>query len=214
MATKAVDVTGTKIESTPSPSFTTLLVIAVVGCAAAVMLVVLAFTSDHLVDPGVRAALGMWISIPYIAAGLIAWSRRPDSRFGLLMIVAGFGTILSLLTWANSVVLYSIGQAFDFVPPVLLIHLILTFPTGRLERPLERWIVTAGYFLGVGLALIRLILGGVDPHLVPSRLRSRGGPRRRAHHPPGFERALCGRYRCPRSGDVNAAVPCGSGLLC
>ena len=163
MATKAVDVTGTEIESTPSPSFTTLLVIAVVGCAAAVMLVVLAFTSDHLVDPGVRAALGMWISIPYIAAGLIAWSRRPDSRFGLLMIVAGFGTILSLLTWANSVVLYSIGQAFDFVPPVLLIHLILTFPTGRLERPLERWIVTAAYFLGVGLALIRLMLGGVDP---------------------------------------------------
>ena len=163
MATKAVDVTGTEIESTPPPSFTTLLVIAAVGCAAAVMLVVLAFTSDHLVDPGVRAALGMWISIPYIAAGLIAWSRRPDSRFGLLMIVAGFGTILSLLTWANSVVLYSIGQAFDFVPPVLLIHLILTFPTGRLERPLERWIVTAGYFLGVGLALIRLMLGGVDP---------------------------------------------------
>ena len=117
--------------------------VAVAGCAAAVILVVLAFSSDQLVDPGVRAALGIWITLPYIAAGLIAWWRRPDSRFGLLMIVAGFGTFLNLLTWANSVFLYSIGQAFDFLPPVLLIHLILAFPTGRLERRLEHWIVGA-----------------------------------------------------------------------
>jgi signal transduction histidine kinase len=163
MATTAVDAAATEVELRPSPSFATLLVIAVAGCAAAVILAVLAFSSDHLVDPGVRAALGIWITIPYIAAGLIAWWRRPDSRFGLLMIVAGFGTFLSLFTWANSVFLYTIGQAFDFVPPVLLIHLTLAFPSGRLERALERSVVAAAYVLGIGFALVRMMLGGVEP---------------------------------------------------
>ena len=163
MATMAADAMGTDTEIRDPPSSATLLVVAVAGVAAAAISVFLAFASDHLDDPAVRAMLGIWITIPYIAAGLIAWWRRPDSRFGLLMIVAGFGTFLNLLTWANSIVLYSIGHAFDFVPPVLLIHLILTFPTGRLERALERWIVAAAYFLGVGLALVRLMLGGVDP---------------------------------------------------
>ena len=163
MATTAADAMGTDTETSFSRSVATLLVIATAGCVAAVTLVVLAFTSDHLTDPGVRAALGIWITIPYIGAGLIAWWRRPDSRFGLLMIVAGFGTFLNLFVWANSIVLYTIGQAFDFLPPVLLIHLILAFPSGRLERAPERSVVVAAYVLGVGFALVRLMLGGVDP---------------------------------------------------
>jgi signal transduction histidine kinase len=163
MATTAVDAPGTEVELRPSPSVTTLLVIAVAGFAAAVILAVLAFSSDHLVDPGVRAALGIWITVPYIAAGLIAWWRRPDSRFGLLMIVAGFGTFLSLFIWANSLFAYTIGQAFDFVPPVLLIHLTLAFPSGRLERALERSAVAGAYVLGIGFALVRMMLGGVEP---------------------------------------------------
>jgi len=163
MATMAADAMGTDTEIRDPPSSATLLVVALAGAAAAAISVFLAFASDHLDDPAVRALLGIWITTPYIAAGLIAWWRRPDSRFGLLMIVAGFATFLNLLTWANSLVLYSIGHAFDFLPPVLLIHLILTFPTGRLEQALERWIVAAAYVLGVGLALVRLMLGGVEP---------------------------------------------------
>jgi signal transduction histidine kinase len=163
MATTAADAMGTDTEIRDPPSLATLLVVAVAGAAAAGILVFLAFGSDHLDDPAVRAILGIWITIPYIAAGLLAWWRRPDSRFGLLMIVAGFGTLLSVFTWANSIVLYTVGQAFDFLPPVLLIHLILAFPSGRLERTLERSVVVAAYVLGVGFALVRLMLGGVDP---------------------------------------------------
>ena len=49
-----------------------------------------ALTNDGVT--GVQVALLEWISIPYIAAGLVAWWRRPDSRLGLLMIVGGFAT--------------------------------------------------------------------------------------------------------------------------
>jgi hypothetical protein len=146
MATTAAHATGMETQVRHSPSLALLLAIAIAGCVAAVILAVLAFSSDHLDDPGVRAALGIWITIPYIAAGLIAWWRRPDSRFGLLMIVAGFGTFLSLFIWANSVFLYTIGLAFDFVPPVLLIHLTLAFPSGRLEEAPGTKVSAAGRF--------------------------------------------------------------------
>ena len=38
----------------------------------------------------VQIALLVWISVPYVLAGLVAWWRRPDSRLGVLMIAGGF----------------------------------------------------------------------------------------------------------------------------
>ena len=69
----------------------------------------------------------------YVLCGLVAWSRRPASRFGPLMIAAGFANFLSTLSWTTNDVSFTIGQALDFVPPVLFLHVFLAFPTGRLE---------------------------------------------------------------------------------
>ena len=41
-----------------------------------------------------------WATLPFIFAGLVAWRRRPDTRFGPLMIAAGFATPLTTLQWA------------------------------------------------------------------------------------------------------------------
>lgn len=163
MATKAADAMGTETLIRDPPSAATLLLIAIAGAGAAGVLVLLAFDSDHLEDPAVRAILGIWITIPYIGAGLLAWWRRPDSRFGLLMIFAGFGIFLSVFSWANSIALYTVGQAFDFLPAALLIHLTLAFPSGRLERPPEQLVVVAAYIVGGGFVIARMMLGGVDP---------------------------------------------------
>ena len=65
------------------------------GLAAAVAAFALALTSDHVPEPGLQAALVDWITVPYILGGLVAWSRRPDSRFGPLMIAAGFAMFVS-----------------------------------------------------------------------------------------------------------------------
>ena len=91
-------------------------------------------------EPAVRAALNAWVVLPYVLAGLVAWWRRPDSRFGLLMVAAGFAMFLSSLSTGNSAVLYTIGIVFDLLPAVLFLHVFLAFPSGRLERLLsERW---------------------------------------------------------------------------
>jgi signal transduction histidine kinase len=143
-----------------------LLAIAFGGCVGAYFLVVSALTSDYLSEPGVRAAFADWVVLSYIFAGLIAWWRRPESRFGPLMIAAGFGTFLSLLGWSNNEVLHTIGQTLNFLPPILFLHVFLAFPTGRLERSSERAIVAAAYVSGIGLGFVRMLLGGFGPESV------------------------------------------------
>jgi signal transduction histidine kinase len=142
----------------PRPSL--LWAIAIAGCAAAALSVWLAFASDHVAEPGLQASLLDWITLPYILAGLIAWWRRPDSRFGPLMIAAGFAMFLSSLQWANEAVPYTIGLAFDLVPAALFLHVFLAFPSGRLRRHLERVAVAAAYSAAVGLQLVKMLLGG------------------------------------------------------
>ena len=85
-----------------APRLSLLWAIALAGVAAAAGSVALALTSDHVAEPGLQAVLLVWMTLPYILAGVIAWWRRPDSRFGPLMIAAGFVTFLSTLSWSNA----------------------------------------------------------------------------------------------------------------
>jgi signal transduction histidine kinase len=144
-----------------APNTFVLWAIALAGCAAAACSVWLAFASDHVAEPGLQAALIDWITLPYILAGAVARWRRPDSRFGPLMIAAGFATFLSSLQWANEGFLYTVGLAFDLLPAALFLHVFLAFPSGRLQRRLERIAVAAAYSAAVGLQLVKMLLGGV-----------------------------------------------------
>jgi hypothetical protein len=136
--------------------------IALAGCAAAAASVARALTSDHVPEPGLQAALLDWITLPYILGGLIAWSRRPDSRFGPLMVVAGFAMFASSFQWTSAPLPYTIGLAFDLLPPALFIHVFLAFPSGRLERRMARVVVAAAYSAAIALQFVKMALGGVD----------------------------------------------------
>ena len=145
------------------PGTPLLLALAVAGCAAAAGTTALAFASDHLEQPGLRAGLLVWVALPFILAGLIAWWRRPQSRFGPLMVAAGFSILLSSLQWSNSALPYTVGLIFDLIPVVLFLHVYLAFPTGRLERLGERALVAAAYFVAVGLQFAKALLGAGGP---------------------------------------------------
>jgi signal transduction histidine kinase len=137
--------------------------LAIAGCLAAAATFALAYGSDHVDEPGLRAGLVVWIVVPYVGAGLIAWWRRPESRFGPLMVAAGFGMFLSSLQWANSALPYTIGLTFDLLVAVLFLHVFLAFPSGRLEGRPEQVLVAAGYFAGIGLQLVKMLLAGAYP---------------------------------------------------
>ncbi|HEY2603513.1 MAG TPA: hypothetical protein VGI67_18295, partial [Thermoleophilaceae bacterium] len=132
------------------------------GCAAAVVTFALASANDDMGQAGLQAALLNWITLPYILAGTVAWARRPDSRFGPLMVAAGFAMFLSSLQWSSASFPYTIGLAFDLLPAAVLLHLFLAFPSGRLEHAAERGLVGAAYFAAVGLQLTKMLLGGEE----------------------------------------------------
>jgi signal transduction histidine kinase len=162
MAVAAEVMAGTGSRVAPGPR--ALRVIAAVGIAAAAASVVLALTSDHVSNPVVQSGLIDWITLPYILSGVIAWWRRPQSRLGPLMVAAGFATFLSTLQWTSTDVPFTVGQTLDLVPVALFLHVFLAFPSGRLERRFERWLVATTYAIAIGLELVGMVIGGFGPH--------------------------------------------------
>ena len=142
--------------------------IGLIGCGVAAFSFVDAFHSEtvsaELGEPLVVAMLVNWNTAAYVLCGLVAWSRRPASRFGPLLIAAGFANFLSTLSWTTNDLSYTIGQALDFLPPVLFLHVFLAFPTGRLHGRVERAIVAAGYVVAISFELVRMAAGSFGPN--------------------------------------------------
>jgi signal transduction histidine kinase len=139
-------------------------VVAVVlaGALAAAGAVLFAHSTGDLDRAGLRAAMVDWIIVPYVVGGLIAWRRRPESRFGPLLIVAGFAMAATTLQWSANNLVFTIGQLLDLLPAVVFLHVFLAFPTGRLVRARERLLVGVGYVTALGGSLLMLVLGGFD----------------------------------------------------
>ncbi len=187
-----------------APSAAILWGIALAGVAAAICVVVLRVTSDHGgAEPGLQAALLDWIVCSYVLSGLIAWWRRPESRFGPLMVVAGFVTALSSLSSASAALPFTIGEAADLIPVAIFLHVFLAFPTGRLDGRLERALVGAAYAVAVGLQLLGLMLGGFS-----RRTCWRSPPSRTSR--PRWSRSSWSRSRRSRS-PASWCSPCAAG---
>jgi signal transduction histidine kinase len=113
-------------------------------------------------DPA-QVFLMEWVAVPYVTAGVIAWWRRPASRLGPLMVAGGLASAFSGWQLAELAGPYTFGAAFDIVPAALFIHVCLAFPDGRLRSKFEGSLVAVAYASAVGLQLVKLAFGGVDP---------------------------------------------------
>jgi signal transduction histidine kinase len=157
---------GIGVTGGPKPS--TVWAVALAACAAAASSLALVLTSDavggDVGEPLVLALLSAWITVSYVLCGLIAWLRRPASRFGPLMIAAGFVSFLTDLSWTSSDVPFTIGQALDLLPPVLFLHVFLAYPSGRLQAWFERALIVTAYATAIGFQAVRMSLGGYGPH--------------------------------------------------
>lgn len=103
--------------------------------------------------------LNLAIGWSFIGVGLVAWSRRPDSRTGLLMVLLGFAVFARLSVAIASDAGFSVGVVMGSVYLSLLVHLLVSFPSGRLTTWSSRVIVTVGYLLGAPLDLFFLAQG-------------------------------------------------------
>jgi signal transduction histidine kinase len=159
MAATAV-VAGAAPAATRAPRPAALWATGLAGCVAAGVSVGLLLEHGDGRVSRAHAALVGWITLSYVLCGLIAWSRRPDSRFGPLLVAAGFAPALSTLSVASADVPHTVGEALRLLPPVLFLHVFLAYPTGRLARASERALVAVAYAAAIGFQLVRMVLGG------------------------------------------------------
>ena len=80
---------------------------AVLAAAAGIALTL---TSDHEEHPGYTVALALFVSMSFIFAGLVGWTRRPTNRTGMLMVAVGFGVLATSLWEANHSIPFTLGE--------------------------------------------------------------------------------------------------------
>lgn len=129
--------------------------------AASAAAVALGYGGQEVYRRELRLLLLGWATVPFVVAGMIAWRRRPDSRFGPLLIGAGLITPVSTLQWSDQPLLDTVGQLCDLLLPAVWLHVFLAYPTGRVTGT-RRLIVLAGYVAAVVLQVLVLALGGFD----------------------------------------------------
>jgi PAS domain S-box-containing protein len=138
------------------------LIVVPAGLLAGAGALAFSLTSDHQTGPAVLLVLSMLIGWAFIAAGLLARTRRPDNRMGLLLIAVGFTWFLSSLSGANDSNLWTLGYVLGALWAAVFVHALLAYPSGRLGATWERAVVIGGYLLA-GLAEITVAIFEPDP---------------------------------------------------
>jgi signal transduction histidine kinase len=105
-----------------------------------------------------------------LAVGVFALQRPHFERFGALLVAAGFAWFLTTLANADDAALYSVARVSYWVFEALLIYLLLSFPTGRLDSRLDRALVWSAVLLVLMLYLPTALL--VEEYPVPSPVAS------------------------------------------
>ena len=125
----------------------TLLLWALAAASAAIGLglVPLLAAADFLPDRGLWIALDLVIGGGFTAVGLFAWYRRPDNRVGVLMVATAFAWYFVVAGNTGSAVVWTLGQLLSNLFVATAIHLLLAFPSGRLETTLDRAVVGIAY---------------------------------------------------------------------
>lgn len=132
--------------------------LALAGFIAAVGSYKLSLAGEYGPLPHIHAGLVAWIVVSYLGCGLIAWSKRPESRFGPLMVAAGLAPALSRLSDADVEAARVVGEGLRLLPAVIFLHVFLAYPSGRLSSRFDRLVVVSGYSIVFGLDLLRVVL--------------------------------------------------------
>jgi signal transduction histidine kinase len=142
-----------------------LVVLALAGVAAtatAIALVVFGHGFDFRGPGGLAQDVvtdvigGIWI-----AAGLIAWRRRPDNRVGPLMTAIGFLDVAQDLYW-DAALPFTLALHLPSLQFPMIVHLFVAFPSGRLTTRFERRFVRFSYAANVLPWLLLALFW--DPH--------------------------------------------------
>lgn len=122
---------------------------------AAVLGGLLGLLAAALVLPGSDATgvLVLYLAVyaVFFAAGLIAWGRRPGNPTGAIIVAGALAVLLGCLANATVPAVSMAGALFGTTVFAVVVHLLLSFPSGRLPDARSRATVIAGYFVSTVL---------------------------------------------------------------
>jgi PAS domain S-box-containing protein len=115
--------------------------------------------ADPDIGAGIASVVIGWL---LVAAGLVAWARRPESRFGALMVASGFAWFVSTLQYANGSAAFTVGLWLAALPLATFAHLLLAFPGGKLSRRVELVVVGVAYVVTIPMQLAVLFFADLE----------------------------------------------------
>ena len=135
-----------------------LVVIAGVGLVLCAIGTALVLASNHLENKAAFLSLALTVGLSFLASGLIALWRRPENFTGVLLVLIAYLWFLGALTESNNDWVWTIGFLVNSFTFGAFIHLLLAYPTGRLQSRRDRWLVVSTYVLVFVASAVQLLV--------------------------------------------------------
>jgi signal transduction histidine kinase len=127
--------------------------LAAAGVVLGLAVLALLLTNEDIEAPGAWGAGTLVVGWGFIGVGLFAWARRPDNRVGMLMAATGFAWFVSAAGFSDVPLIFSIAAVLGSLFFIVVMHLLLAFPSGRLQSRFEQRLVVFGYVLTTVLVI-------------------------------------------------------------
>src|SRR3954467_15628871 len=88
--------------------------------------------------PATSIALSAAIGLTFVGSGVLARVRRPENRTGVLLMLVGFSWFGGALGASDQSLPFTLGYVNGVLIAAFFVHLVLAFPSGRLETKAER----------------------------------------------------------------------------
>ena len=137
------------------------LAIGIIGTVWALAGETLSFQSGQTPNAGL---LHLAIGLTYLYGGLAIWGHEPANRTGGLMASVGLAWFIGTVAHSGMAVVNEIGLAMEDTPTVLVLALVLAWPSGRLTSTIDRAAVAILAIGATGLnVLFSTSLFRIDP---------------------------------------------------
>jgi signal transduction histidine kinase len=138
---------------------------------------VLAGVEIALLIDGPLRPIGLLLLFPlvgtiYLATGLLAWRRRPANRVGALLVFGALTYLGAGLANTGTSALIAAGQIVASLPIVIVLHLLLAFPSGHVRTTLGRSLTGFGYAVALLLQAPQYLFTESPPPYAPLAVRS------------------------------------------
>ncbi len=97
------------------------------------------------------------VGLSGIAAGLVAWSRRPGNRLGPLMVAFGFAWLIRPWQYSGNGAALTLSFALGWLGAALFAHVAFAYPTGWISDRFERTLVVAAYAVALAFPVATLL---------------------------------------------------------